>query len=110
MRCGPASCARREASSGCCSGAFRASACCRSTSAAAVLPRPGVAMDLQQALRKLPPPQQTAIVLRYVHDFSYEEIAEAMDVPLNTVKSHLFRARKKLQEWLSEYQEGGVVP
>ena len=33
-----------------------------------------------------------------------------MDIPLNTVKSHLFRARKKLQEWLSEYQEGGVAP
>ena len=72
--------------------------------------RPGMVMDLQQAVRKLPPPQQTAVVLRYVHDFSYEEIAEAMDIPLNTVKSHLFRARKKLQEWLSEYQEGGVAP
>jgi RNA polymerase sigma factor (sigma-70 family) len=72
--------------------------------------RAGVVMDLREAIRRLPPPQRTAIVLRYMHDFSYEEIAEAMELPLNTVKSHLFRARKKLQEWLSEYQEGGVVP
>ena len=72
--------------------------------------RAGVVMDLREAIRRLPPPQRTAIVLRYMHDFSYEEIAEAMELPLNTVKSHLFRARKELQEWLSEYQEGGVVP
>ena len=72
--------------------------------------RAGMMTDLQQAIRRLPPPQRTAVVLRYVQDFSYEEIAEAMDIPLNTVKSHLFRARKKLKEWLPEYQEGGVAP
>lgn len=63
--------------------------------------------DLKQAIRRLPMPQQTAIILRYVQDYNYKEISEAMNLPLNTVKSHLFRGRKQLQKWLSEYQEGG---
>lgn len=63
--------------------------------------------DLKQAIRRLPMPQQTAIILRYVQEYNYKEISEAMGLPLNTVKSHLFRGRKQLQKWLSEYQEGG---
>lgn len=66
-----------------------------------------VISDLKQAIRRLPMPQQTAIILRYVQEYNYKEISEAMGLPLNTVKSHLFRGRKQLQKWLSEYQEGG---
>jgi len=47
-------------------------------------------------------------VLRYLEDFSYQEIAEALDLPLNTVKSYLFRARQQLQELLYDYQKGGI--
>jgi RNA polymerase sigma-70 factor (ECF subfamily) len=68
-----------------------------------------VISDLKQAIRRLPLKQQTAIILRYVQEYNYQEIAEVMGLPLNTVKSHLFRARKQLQKWLSEYQEGGDV-
>ncbi|MBA4493103.1 RNA polymerase sigma factor [Paenactinomyces guangxiensis] len=68
-----------------------------------------IASDLKQAINRLPDPQRTAIILRYVQEYNYQEIAEAMQLPLNTVKSHLFRARKQLQEWLSEYQEGGAT-
>lgn len=65
--------------------------------------------DLKMAISQLPDQQRTAVVLRYVHDYSYQEIAETMNLPINTVKSHLFRARKQLQELLAEYKEGGVA-
>jgi RNA polymerase sigma-70 factor (ECF subfamily) len=63
--------------------------------------------DLRQAMDRLPEPQRIVLLYRYVQEYNYQEIAEAMNLPLNTVKSHLFRARKQLQEWLEEYQEGG---
>ncbi|GGE14402.1 RNA polymerase subunit sigma-24 [Marinithermofilum abyssi] len=70
----------------------------------------GVASDLRSAIKRLPEHQRTAVVLRYVHGYRYDEIAESMNLPLNTVKSHLFRGRKNLQAWLVDYQEGGVIP
>ena len=57
---------------------------------------------------KLPAHYRTVLILRYIQDFSYHEIAELMELPLNTVKSHLFRARKLLQQLLDEYEKGGV--
>ncbi|OYD07636.1 RNA polymerase subunit sigma [Paludifilum halophilum] len=72
--------------------------------------RSGIASDIRQAIRRLPESQRTAVILRYLQDYTYDEIAEAMDLPLNTVKSHLFRGRKKLREWLADYKEGGVIP
>lgn len=63
--------------------------------------------EIEVAICQLSEEQRAAIVLRYMHDFTYQEIAEAMDLPLNTVKSHLFRARKALQKLLSAHEEGG---
>ncbi|WP_124727862.1 RNA polymerase sigma factor [Staphylospora marina] len=71
--------------------------------------RGAVAHDLKRAINRLSSPQKTAVIMRYVQDFSYQEIAEAMDLPVGTVKSHLFRARKLLKEWLSEYREGEMA-
>lgn len=65
--------------------------------------------DLKQAISRLPEVQQTAVVLRYIQEYNYQEIAEAMGLPINTVKSHLFRARKQLKKWLVAYQEGGAT-
>jgi RNA polymerase sigma factor (sigma-70 family) len=67
-----------------------------------------IAQDIQEAIEKLPEHHRTVVVLRYVEDFSYNEIAESLDLPINTVKSYLFRARKQLQILLQEYQKGGV--
>ncbi|WP_442603666.1 RNA polymerase sigma factor [Paenibacillus sp. KN14-4R] len=67
-----------------------------------------VAKDVREAIEKLPEHHRTVIVLRYLQDFSYNEIAESLDLPLNTVKSYLFRARQQLQNLLKEYQNGGV--
>lgn len=64
--------------------------------------------DIRKAMVKLPAHYRTVLILRYIQDFSYNEIAELMELPLNTVKSHLFRARKLLQQLLHEYEKGGV--
>jgi RNA polymerase sigma factor (sigma-70 family) len=68
-----------------------------------------VAKDIQDAINKLPEHHRTVIVLRYLQDLSYNEIADCLDLPLNTVKSYLFRARQQLQNLLQEYQKGGVT-
>ncbi|GIP35870.1 RNA polymerase sigma factor [Paenibacillus sp. J2TS4] len=67
-----------------------------------------VAKDIHDAIDKLPDHHRSVVVLRYLQQFSYNEIAESLDLPINTVKSYLFRARKQLQIYLQEYQKGGV--
>ena len=48
----------------------------------------------------LPEDLRTAIVLREVEGLSYEEIAEAMDCPVGTVRSRIFRAREAIDRVL----------
>lgn len=67
-----------------------------------------VAKDIQDAIEQLPEHHRTVVVLRYLQDFSYNEIADSLGLPLNTVKSYLFRARQQLQSLLQDYQKGGV--
>lgn len=67
-----------------------------------------VAKEIQQAIEKLPEQHRAVVVLRYMQDFSYSEIADSLNLPLNTVKSYLFRARHQLQTLLHDYQKGGV--
>ncbi|WP_232695417.1 RNA polymerase sigma factor [Brevibacillus daliensis] len=64
--------------------------------------------DIHRAIAKLPEHYRTVVVLRYLQDLSYQEIADLLNVPLNTVKSYLFRARQQLQNLLQEYQKGGI--
>lgn len=52
---------------------------------------------LARALETLPEPMRLAIVLFHVHDSSYEEIAEALEVPIGTVMTWLHRGRKRLR-------------
>ena len=67
-----------------------------------------IAQDIREAIEQLPEHHRTVIVLRYLQDFSYNEIADCLNLPLNTVKSYLFRARQQLQHLLQDYQKGGV--
>jgi RNA polymerase sigma-70 factor (ECF subfamily) len=56
---------------------------------------------LEQALGQLRPAYREVILLRFREGLAYEEIAEIMDLPLGTVKTHIFRARKELVEAVS---------
>ncbi|MEK7060801.1 MAG: sigma-70 family RNA polymerase sigma factor [Patescibacteria group bacterium] len=55
---------------------------------------------VQRALKKLPLKYQTPIRLYYFDDVSYEKIAHMLDIPVNTVRTHLKRAKKLLAELL----------
>lgn len=55
---------------------------------------------LDWALAQLRPEYRRLVILRYLEDFSYEEIVEVVGLPLGTVKSHLHRARAEMARLL----------
>jgi len=59
-----------------------------------------VAATIKAALDGLPDDLRTAISLREFEGMSYEEIAEAMDCPIGTVRSRIFRAREAIDKKL----------
>jgi RNA polymerase sigma-70 factor, ECF subfamily len=56
--------------------------------------------DLQRALDALPEHHRVIVILSDLEEFSYAEIAEALDIPVGTVRSRLARARSALQKTL----------
>jgi len=56
---------------------------------------------IRSAIEKLPEEMRIAITLREFEGMSYEEIAEAMDCPIGTVRSRIFRAREAIDEKLN---------
>jgi len=56
---------------------------------------------VSRALDALPMEQRTVVNLTYYHGMGYQEIAETMDCPVNTVKTRMFHARKRLKTLLS---------
>jgi len=55
---------------------------------------------INQAIENLPDELRTAILLREIEGMSYEEIAQAMDCPVGTVRSRIFRAREAIDKKL----------
>jgi RNA polymerase sigma-70 factor (ECF subfamily) len=55
---------------------------------------------IQQFIADLPPKYRIVLILRHLQDQSYEEMAETLQVPIGTIKTHLFRARELLRERL----------
>jgi RNA polymerase sigma-70 factor (ECF subfamily) len=55
---------------------------------------------MRTVVKKLKPRYRTLIELRYFKEYSYEEIAEELDLPIGTVKAQLFRARELLFQTL----------
>ncbi|MDD2659641.1 MAG: RNA polymerase sigma factor RpoE [Methylococcales bacterium] len=62
---------------------------------------------IKTAIDKLPEEMRTAIMLREFEGMSYEEIAEAMDCPVGTVRSRIFRAREAIDNKLNPLLEHG---
>ncbi len=60
--------------------------------------------QIQTALGRLSFEHQTVIVLTYIYGYSYPEISEVMSCPVNTVKTRMFHARKKMQVLLPQFQ------
>jgi len=60
-----------------------------------------IRQTVQQAMQDLPDDLRTAIRLRELEGLSYEEIAEAMDCPVGTVRSRIFRAREAIDKKLA---------
>lgn len=66
--------------------------------------------EIAEAISTLPEKFKSVIVLRDVEDLPYEEIAEALEIPIGTVRSRLHRARAILFEKLKAYaKERGYV-
>lgn len=60
---------------------------------------------MHEVVEKLKPHYRTLIELRYFKEFSYDEIAQELNLPLGTVKAQLFRAREFLYQILKNSKE-----
>jgi RNA polymerase sigma-70 factor, ECF subfamily len=55
---------------------------------------------LEKAIAQLPDQYRMLIAAHYLNGVQYEALAEALDMPLGTVKTHLYRAKRRLRELL----------
>jgi RNA polymerase sigma-70 factor, ECF subfamily len=55
---------------------------------------------LEKAMARLPANYRLLIAGHYLNDVKYEDLAEALDIPVGTVKTHLHRAKKQLRDLL----------
>ena len=61
---------------------------------------PGKRIDLERAIRALPPKAQEVLILRDIEGFKYREVADMTGTAVGTVKAQVHRARKLVQEAL----------
>jgi RNA polymerase sigma factor (sigma-70 family) len=60
-------------------------------------------VTVNQALLKLPNHYRKAFTMKHIQEKSLNEISEELNLPVNTIKSHIFRAKSSLQIALKEY-------
>jgi RNA polymerase sigma-70 factor (ECF subfamily) len=65
-------------------------------------------LDCETLVEALPEPQRRIVRLFYLEERSYEQVATMLDMPINTVRSHLHRARKRLAEMALDQRAGAV--
>ena len=58
--------------------------------------------QIKEAVKKLPDNQKSVFVLYEIHGMKYKEISKTLNIPINSVKVYLMRARRQLQEMLNE--------
>lgn len=86
------------------------------------VPEPGVCSDLQENLERndvirrlerhlgeLAPKYALPISLFYMEGMTYQEIAEILELPIGTVKSHLFRGLKELRKSIEGGEDGHLL-
>lgn len=62
--------------------------------------------QIREILKKLPEMYTVVIRLRFFDGLSYDEIAEALGKPVNTIRSHLFRAKQQIGELYERHVKG----
>jgi RNA polymerase sigma-70 factor (ECF subfamily) len=62
------------------------------------------------AIEALPAEFRVVVTLADLEELSYDEIADALEIPIGTVKSRLYRGRKQVQKLLWEYMQEGRTP
>lgn len=72
--------------------------------------RHGLEQRVRGALQELSPEHRAVVELTFYHGLSYQEIAQIVASPVNTVKTRMFYAKKKLQEALGKDDMIGEVP
>jgi len=55
---------------------------------------------MERAISELPTKYRIVLVLRYIEDFTYREIADALEISVDTIKTHLHRGREMLKKKL----------
>ncbi len=60
---------------------------------------------VQEAIEELPKKYRKVIEMRHMEEKSYQEIADVLDLPLGTVKAHIFRARELLYKALKDKRD-----
>jgi len=65
---------------------------------------------LQHALQELPQQYGVVLILRSLHELTYEEMAQVLSLPVGTIKTHLFRARLLLKERLHALEQEEAAP
>lgn len=66
--------------------------------------------EVRGFLEALPEPQREAIVLKHIFGYTMREVAEILDVPLDTAKSRLFYGRRAMREQLRREDQGIASP
>ncbi len=60
--------------------------------------------ELEEAIAALPDKLRSPLVLREFEGMSYQEIADALDLPLNTVRTRILRARRALRDRMEAWR------
>ena len=64
---------------------------------------------VKEAIQKLPENLRSILVFYEIQNMKYKEISKVLDIPLNSIKVYLLRARKKLREELKHYKQSEVL-
>ncbi len=78
----------------------------RGPTACAMLERRELEAAVAASMGELPAPERAALVLFHQEGRSYDEIAAVLDIPVNTVRTHLHRGRARLAQLLRERMQG----